>query len=80
MWRRKERIMPFVEINVLKDVFTQTQKQEMIKKVTDAMVSIEGEPMRSVTWVVVKEIESGEWGIGGRAITVEDVKAMARAK
>ena len=72
--------MPFVEINVLKDVFTQTQKQEMIKKVTDAMVSIEGEPMRSVTWVVVKEIESGEWGIGGRAITVEDVKAMARAK
>jgi 4-oxalocrotonate tautomerase len=69
--------MPFVEIHVIKDVFSKTQKQDMIKKVTDALVSVEGDYMRPVTWVVVKEVESGEWGIGGRPVTVEDIKAMA---
>jgi 4-oxalocrotonate tautomerase len=49
----------------------------MIEKVTDAMVAIEGEPMRGVTWVRVQEIESGEWGIGGKAMTAADVKALA---
>lgn len=69
--------MPFVEINTIKGVFSQTQKQEMIKKVTDAMVSVEGENMRSVTWVVVREIESGDWAIGGEILRADQVKAMA---
>ena len=41
------------------------------------MVSIEGEAMRPVTWCAVEEVASGEWGIGGRALTTADVKAMA---
>jgi 4-oxalocrotonate tautomerase len=41
------------------------------------VVEIEGENMRGVTWVVIDEVKSGDWGIGGKAITVEDVKAMA---
>jgi 4-oxalocrotonate tautomerase len=41
------------------------QKQEMVKKLTDAMVSIQGENMRKVTWVVVEEVKTGDWGIGG---------------
>ena len=69
--------MPFVQVKVIKGVFSKEQKQEMIKKVTDTMVSIEGENMREVTWVVVEEVESGDWGIGGKAITTEDVKAIA---
>jgi 4-oxalocrotonate tautomerase len=49
----------------------------MIQKVTDAMVSVEGEAMRPVTWVRVQEIESGEWAIGGTPLTASDVKKMA---
>ena len=49
----------------------------MVEKLTDAMVSIEGENMRGVTWVVVEEVRSGQWGIGGNALTTEDVKALA---
>jgi 4-oxalocrotonate tautomerase len=49
----------------------------MIEKVTDAMVSVEGEAMRPVTWVRVQEIESGEWAIGGNLLTAADVKQMA---
>ena len=69
--------MPLVDIHVIKGVFTREQKSAMIAKVTDAMVSVEGEPMRAVTWVRVQEIESGEWAIGGKPLTTADVKAMA---
>ena len=69
--------MPLVQVKVIEGVFTEAQKQEMICKLTDAMVSIEGENMRSVTWVVVEEVKSGSWGIAGKALTTADVKALA---
>jgi 4-oxalocrotonate tautomerase len=56
--------MPLVDIQLIKGVFTSDQKKLIIQKVTDAMVSVEGEPMRSVTWVRVQEMESGDWAIG----------------
>ena len=68
--------MPLVNIQLIEGVFDKSQKQKMISKVTDAMVEIEGEAMRGVTWVRVHEVASGEWGIGGKAITAADVKAM----
>ena len=56
--------------------FALSEQQEMIRKVTDAMVEIEGEVMRGVTWVRVHEVASGEWGIGGRGMTVADIRAL----
>jgi 4-oxalocrotonate tautomerase len=41
------------------------------------MVEIEGENMRPVTWVVVEEVKSGDWGIGGNPLSTADVKALA---
>jgi 4-oxalocrotonate tautomerase len=70
--------MPLVDIQLIKGVFTSEQKQDMIKQVTDAMVAVEGEAMRGVTWVRVQEIESGQWAIGGEALTADAVKAMKR--
>lgn len=69
--------MPLIDIQLIKGVFDAEQKQRMIQGVTDAMVQVEGEAMRPVTWVRVQEIESGEWAIGGNALTTEAVKAMA---
>ena len=68
--------MPLVDIQLIKGVFDQKQKQDMISKVTNAMVEVEGEAMRGVTWVRVLEVESGQWGIGGKGITASDIKAM----
>jgi 4-oxalocrotonate tautomerase len=68
--------MPLVDIQLIEGAFDRDQKQKMIKKVTDAMVEIEGEAMRGTTWVRVLEVGSGEWGIGGKALTAADVKAM----
>lgn len=69
--------MPLVDIEVIEGVFDQAQKARMIQKVTDAMVEIEGEAMRGVTWVRVKEVRSGQWGIGGSTPSTADIKAMA---
>jgi 4-oxalocrotonate tautomerase len=68
--------MPLVDIQVVKGVFDETEKRQMIEKVTDTMVAIEGEAMRGVTWVRVQEVGSGEWGIGGKALTAGDIKAL----
>ncbi len=69
--------MPLVDVQVIEGVFDNHQKAEMIRKVTDAMVSIEGENMRGVTWVRVQEVKSGQWGIGGTPLTAEAVRSMA---
>ncbi|MBO6687198.1 MAG: tautomerase family protein [Hyphomonas sp.] len=72
--------MPLVTIDLIKDVFTADQKQDMIKQVTDTMVGIEGETLRGVTWVRINEVEQGDWGIGGQCLTASDVHALAAGK
>jgi 4-oxalocrotonate tautomerase len=69
--------MPLVTIDVIKDVFTPDQKKAMIEQVTDAMVAVEGEAMRPVTWVKINEIEQGDWAIGGQRLGASAVHAMA---
>ncbi len=71
--------MPLVTIDVIKDVFTPAQKQDLIERVTDAMISVEGEAMRPVTWVRIMEVEQGDWAIGGQALKAKDVHALASA-
>lgn len=69
--------MPLVDIQLIRGVFSPAQKKTMIENVTEAVIAVEGEAMRSVTWVRVREYESGEWAIGGQPLTTEAVKAMA---
>ena len=69
--------MPFVNVKLIEGVFSSDQKADMIAKLTDTMVSIEGENMRPVTWVVIEEVASDEWGIGGNSLSTADVKALA---
>ncbi|MBI1394240.1 MAG: 4-oxalocrotonate tautomerase [Alphaproteobacteria bacterium] len=69
--------MPLVTIDVIKDVFSPSQKEALITKVTDAVVAVEGEAMRPVTWVRINEIEQGDWAIGGQLLSAASVHAMA---
>jgi 4-oxalocrotonate tautomerase len=75
--RRQETPMPLIQVKLIENVFSADQKQEIIRKLTDAMVEIEGENMRPVTWCVVEEVASGDWGIAGNPLTTADVKALA---
>jgi 4-oxalocrotonate tautomerase len=72
--------MPLIQVRLIEDVFSAKQKKEIIEKLTDAMVSIEGENMRGVTLVTIEEVKSGDWGIGGKAMTTEAVKALAAGR
>jgi 4-oxalocrotonate tautomerase len=80
MAKAEEKFMPLVTIDVIKDVFTPRQKRDLIEKVTEAMISVEGEALRGVTWVRVQEFEQGDWGIGGKSLSAADVHALAASK
>ncbi|GGO68762.1 tautomerase family protein [Nonomuraea cavernae] len=69
--------MPLVNVKVIEGVFTEAQKAEMVTALTDAMVGVEGEAMRPVTLVVIEEVKSGDWAIGGKRLTTQDVKELA---
>jgi len=69
-----------VTIDVIRDVFTPEQKQKLIARVTEAMIEVEGEGMRAVTWVRIQEFEGGDWAIGGKALRAADVHALAKGK
>jgi 4-oxalocrotonate tautomerase len=73
---KKETVMPFLNVKLIKGVFSPDEKQQMIQKLTETMVGIEGENMRQVTWVTIDEVESGDWGIGGHCLTTGDVKDL----
>lgn len=72
--------MPLVQIKVIEGVFTDEQKRQMLNKVTDAMLSVEGEKMRQYTTVIIDEVKSCDWAIGGKPLSTEDVKAVAAGK
>ncbi len=72
--------MPLIQVKLIEEVFTPTQKKEIISKLTDAMVSIEGENLRPLTLVIIEETRSGDWGVGGKGLTTADVHALANGK
>jgi 4-oxalocrotonate tautomerase len=72
--------MPLIQVKLIEKVVTPAQKKEIITKLTDAMVAIQGESLRPVTWVVIEEVQSGEWGIGGQAMTTDAVRGMAAGR
>jgi 4-oxalocrotonate tautomerase len=60
--------MPLVTIKAPEAVFTESQKRDMIERVTEAMVEVEGEDFRDKTWVVYEEVPKQHWAIGGELL------------
>ncbi|WP_340123850.1 tautomerase family protein [Methylobacter svalbardensis] len=87
--------MPLVQIKGISGYLSLQQKQEIISKVTDAIVSaiapallyllhpckssVEGEGLRPITWVLIEDVASGQWGVGGQAVTTDAIRAMSQA-
>jgi 4-oxalocrotonate tautomerase len=69
--------MPLINVKLIEGVFSDSQKAEIVEKLTDAMVAVEGDNLRQFTWVVIEEVRSGAWGMGGKPITTADVRAVA---
>jgi 4-oxalocrotonate tautomerase len=71
--------MPLIQVKMIEGVFTTAKKKEIVTKLTDTMVAIEGEALRPYTVVLLEEIRSGDWGVGGTALSTADVHALAAA-
>ncbi len=69
--------MPLVQIKGVGGYLSLEQKQEMIRKVTDAVLSVEGEGLREVTWVTIEDVAPGAWGVGGAPVTDDDLRKLA---
>ena len=68
--------MPIVTIQVPAGALGADQKAAMIKGVTDAVVAAEGIPaVRPATFVLIEEVPEGGWGIAGRALGLDDMRA-----
>lgn len=68
--------MPLVQIKGVAGYLSADEKQTLIKRVTDAVVSVEGEALRQVTWVIVEDVASGAWGVGGDIVSTEGLRKM----
>jgi 4-oxalocrotonate tautomerase len=68
--------MPFIEIKMFKNELDKKQSEILIQKVTDAVTAVTSEKLRDVTWVVIQEVNDGNWGVGGQAIALADVKKI----
>ena len=71
--------MPLVNIEVIENVFTPAQKKEMIEKVTETMISIEGEALRPFTLVKIDDTQGSEMTISCRCSSRPTSGTMAKA-
>jgi 4-oxalocrotonate tautomerase len=69
--------MPLITLRTLEGLLTPEQKKTMIERLTDAALSVEGSGFRSVAWVIIEDIPSGAWGIGGQTLTTEIARKIA---
>jgi 4-oxalocrotonate tautomerase len=65
--------VPLIRATLMEGALTTEQKQELIRRLTDATLSVYGETMRPYCWVLVEEVTSGQWGAGGQALTTADI-------
>jgi 4-oxalocrotonate tautomerase len=68
--------MPLATIKVIEGVFSDDEKQRMIEGITEVLVSVEGESLRDKTVVILEEVKSGDWGMGGKTLTADDVRRL----
>ena len=71
--------MPLITVKVIEGVFTPEQKRQIIEKLTDAMVTIEGESLRDYTLVLIEDVKQGDWSVGGKTLTAADVHRLQHA-
>lgn len=61
--------MPYVNIRITRDGATPEQKARLIEGVTDLLVETLGKN-RATTFVIIDEVDTDNWGMGGESVTV----------
>lgn len=71
--------MPFIDIKVIQGVFTPDEKRELVERVSETVIDVEGEALRPFTTTAITETPSGEWAVGGQLFTADEVRAVRTA-
>ena len=66
--------MPLIEVKVFEDELSQAQSKDLIEKITNAVTEVTSEKLCDVTWVIIDEVKSGYWGVGGSPLGLDDVR------
>ena len=70
--------MPFVNVQTIKGIMNPEQKKELLRRMTDLIVEIEGKgdpEFRRSVWVRIDEHEPEQWSLGGIQPTAEAIAA-----
>ena len=68
--------MPLIQISVPAGSLSPEQKVELVARMTDVAVDVEGIPaVRQGTWVHINEVPDSGWGTAGKVFTLADLKA-----
>jgi len=68
--------MPLITVKVFEGELTQQQTADLIRGITEAVIPFVGERLREATWVLVEDIKSGAWGIGGKPFGLSELRAI----
>ena len=68
--------MPIITVKVFENELTPRQTSALIHDITEATIPYVGEVVRGNTWVLVEQIKSGAWGIGGKAFNLSDLREI----
>lgn len=60
--------MPYVNVRITREGATAEQKEEVIRRMTQVLVDVLGKNPET-TVVVIDEVETDNWGIGGDTVT-----------
>ena len=71
--------MPVITIKVFEGELTASQTAALIDDVTEAVIPFVGEAVRPNVWVLVEEVKSGSWGIGGKAFGLPDLRQIQQS-
>ena len=65
--------MPFVEVKSIRGVFSSEEKTRVIEDVTNVFAKMKSDKFAQGTWVVINELDDGNWGEGGSVLYSDHV-------
>ncbi len=71
--------MPVIEVKTIRGVFSTEEQSEIIEDITSVFAQMKGDEFAAGTWVVVNELDDGNWGEGGSVLQADHVPKSSNA-
>ena len=65
--------MPFIEVKTIRGVFSAEEKPRIIADISNVFAQMKDAEFAAGTWVVVNELDDGNWGEAGAVLNADHV-------